>query len=68
MSDPGFLAAENVEKLFNARPYGEADVVAGGFTRTAIGSGKGVRYSLKNWGARWQADGPGTGWWIQISW
>ena len=29
--------------------YGEADLVAGGFTRTAIGSGKGVRYSLKNW-------------------
>ena len=48
-------------------PYGEADLVAGGFTRTGIGSGKGVRYSLKNWGARWQADGPGTGWWMQIS-
>jgi len=30
-------------------PYGEADLVAGGCTCTAIGSGKGVRYSLKNW-------------------
>ena len=37
-------------------PYGEADLVAGGFTRTTLGSGKGVRYSLKNWGARWQAE------------
>ena len=48
-------------------PYGEADLVAGGFTCMSIGSGKGVRYSLKNWGARWQVDGTGTGWWIQIS-
>ena len=57
----------NTKQFLMHDPYGEADLVAGGFTRTAIGSGKGVRYSLKNWGARWQADGPGTGWWIQIS-
>ena len=48
-------------------PYGEADLVAGGFVRGSIGSGKGVRYSPKNWGVRWQANGPGTGWWMQIN-
>ena len=48
-------------------PYGEADLVTGGFSRTGFGSGKSVRYSLRNWGARWQVDGPGTGWWIQIN-
>ena len=57
----------NAQQFLMHDPYGEADLVAGGFTCTAIGSGKGVRYSLRNWGARWQADGPGTGWWIQIS-
>jgi len=46
---------------------GEADLVAGGLTRNAIGCGKGVRYSLKDRGARWQVDGTGTGWWMQIS-
>ena len=49
-------------------PDGEADLVAGAFTRTAIGSGNGVRYPPKNLGACWQVDGrPGTGWWIQLS-
>ena len=48
-------------------PYGEADLVAGGFVRTTLGSDKGVRYLLKKWGARWQVDGPGTGWWIQLN-
>ena len=32
-------------------PDGEADLWAG-FTRTAIGCGNGVRYSLENWQAR----------------
>jgi hypothetical protein len=57
----------NTQQFLMHDPYGEADLVAGSFTRTAIGSGKSVRYSLKNWGARWQVDGPGTGWWIQIN-
>jgi len=57
----------NTQQFLMHDPYGEADLVAGGFTRTTLGSGKGVRYSLKNWGARWQVDGPGMGWWIQIS-
>ena len=54
-----FFAVENVEQFLIRGLCGEADLVAGGFTRTAIGSGKGVRYSLKNWGARWQVDACG---------
>ena len=55
------------QQILKHDPDGEADLVAG-FTRTAIGCGDGVRYSLKNLGACWQVDGrPGTGWWIQLS-
>ena len=51
----------NTQQFLMHDPYGESDLVEGGFTRTAIVSGKSVRYLLKNWGARWQVDGPGTG-------
>ena len=37
----------NIQQFLMHDPYGEADLLAGGFTRTAIGSGKGVRYTLK---------------------
>lgn len=42
-------------------PYGELDVVNGGYPRPGIG-GKSVRYSWKNWLKRWQPEGPGHGW------
>lgn len=48
-------------------PYGEANLTAGGYVTTAIGSGKGQRYSEGNWGARWMVDGPGSGWWLQLA-
>ena len=48
-------------------PNGEADLVNGGYISTAIGSGKSLRYSERNWGRRWQVEGPGSGWWIQLS-
>jgi GH24 family phage-related lysozyme (muramidase) len=48
-------------------PNGEADLVNGGYVNTAIGSGQALRYSERNWGRRWQVEGPGSGWWIQIS-
>ena len=51
----------NTQQFLMHDPYGESDLVEGGFTRTAIVSGKSVRYLLKNWGARWQVDGQGTG-------
>jgi hypothetical protein len=44
-------------------PYEEADLVVSGFIRKALGRGKSVLNSLKNWGGRWKVDGPGTGWW-----
>jgi len=47
-------------------PNGEADLVNGGYVSTALGSGQALRYSERNWGRRWQVEGPGSGWWIQI--
>ena len=47
-------------------PNGEADLVNGSYVNTAIGSGNALRYSERNWGRRWQVEGPGSGWWIQI--
>jgi GH24 family phage-related lysozyme (muramidase) len=48
-------------------PNGEANLVNGGYVSTAIGSGQALRYSERNWGRRWQVEGTGTGWWLQIS-
>ncbi|MBV2350373.1 lysozyme [Synechococcus sp. HK05] len=48
-------------------PIGEADLVNGGYVNTAIGSGQALRYSERNWGRRWQVEGPGSGWWIELS-
>ena len=48
-------------------PNGEADLVNGGYVRTAIGSGQAQRYSERNWGRRWMVEGAGSGWWIEIS-
>jgi hypothetical protein len=43
-------------------PFGRADLVHGGYVDTWITAGQAVRYSEKNWGRRWQVEGPGTGW------
>ena len=55
-------------------PNGEANLVGGNYVTTAVGSGKGARYSAKNWGLRWMAGPggpyrftPGTGWWLELS-
>ena len=48
-------------------PNGEADLVNGGYVSTAIGSGRALHYSERNWGRRWQLEGAGTGWWIELS-
>lgn len=55
-------------------PYGEADLVRGGYVTLEIGSGRGQRYSAENWGRRWMAGPvpgsykytPGTGWYIEL--
>ncbi len=55
-------------------PYGEANLVGGGYVTTTVGSGKALRYSERNWGRRWMAGPagayrftPGTGWWFELS-
>jgi hypothetical protein len=48
-------------------PYGEARLVGGGYETTAIGSGKGQRYSERNWGRRWMVEGMGSGWWLELA-
>lgn len=46
-------------------PYGELDNVNGGYPQRGKG-GKAVRYSLKNWLPRWEVEGKGTGWFMDI--
>jgi hypothetical protein len=43
-------------------PYGELDLVNGTWVRTGGNSGKGLRYSYRNFNPRWQAEGAGSGW------
>ncbi|MBW0182069.1 MAG: glycoside hydrolase family protein [Vulcanococcus sp.] len=57
----------DTRQLLMHDPNGEADLVNGGYVSTALGSGKALRYSERNWGRRWQVEGIGTGWWIQIN-
>jgi hypothetical protein len=44
-------------------PYGELDVVNGGYVRVGAG-GKEVRYTWRNWLKRWEVEGPRTGWFM----
>jgi hypothetical protein len=46
-------------------PYGELDNVNGGYPQRGKG-GKAVRYSLKNWLHRWEVEGKGTGWFMDL--
>lgn len=57
----GAATAKGVE-MFD--PNGEADLVAGGYLPNLNGAG--LSYSRKNWGPRWEADGPGSGWAITL--
>jgi hypothetical protein len=41
-------------------PYGDADLVNGGYLPSKDGAG--LSYSRRNWGPRWLADGPASGW------
>lgn len=51
-------------------PFGEADLVGGGYASTAIGSGKFIRYTRRNFNRRWMVEpwnggyrfAPGRGW------
>lgn len=46
-------------------PYGEIDLVNGGFAKTGGASGRNVQYSFKNMNPRWLPEGQSSGWaWI----
>jgi GH24 family phage-related lysozyme (muramidase) len=45
-------------------PYGEADLVGGGYASNAPTAGRFVRYSYRNWVPRWVAGS--AGWWLRI--
>lgn len=44
-------------------PWGEADLPSGRYINT---NGKGLNYSRKNWGPRFEVEGPGSGWAILV--
>ena len=45
-------------------PYGEADLVNGGYTANT--NGDGLSYSFKNFNPRWMVEGSGSGWMMEI--
>lgn len=46
-------------------PYGELDLVNGGWTNRTMHAGKAQRYSITNLNRRWLVDGPASGWgWV----
>lgn len=48
-------------------PYGESDMINGGYISTKTKAGEGIRYSKKNWLRRWEVDGANTGWAILVN-
>jgi len=44
-------------------PYGEANLVGGGYVSTAVGAGRSIRYGHRNWLPRWTPKGR-DGWMI----
>ena len=46
-------------------PYGEADMVRGGYVKVGSG-GKGIAYSWKNWAPRWTSASIGPGWFAEF--
>lgn len=56
----------DAEAFFHNDPNGEADLVNGGYVTTKGTAGKGIRYSRRNWLRRWEADGRGSGWYLDI--
>ena len=47
-------------------PYGELDVVNGGYPKTGGTYGKGVKYSWKNWAPRWSVANDHDRWGLDI--
>ena len=47
-------------------PNGEADMVNGNYVTTKGTAGRGIAYSRRNWLRRWEADGKGSGWYLDV--
>jgi hypothetical protein len=47
-------------------PYGEADLINGGYVSTEAKRGVKVKYSRKNWLRRWEVEGKSTGWYLAV--
>ena len=54
------------EHLIAHDPYGELDVVGGGYPKTGGTYGKFVKYSWKNWTPRWSVANDHDGWGLGI--
>jgi hypothetical protein len=54
------VASANTTHAVHYDPYGDADLVNGGYLPSKNGAG--LSYSRRNWGPRWLADGPASGW------
>ena len=48
-------------------PFGEGNMVSGGYVSNASTAGKNIQYTKKNWLPRWEVDGRNTGWAILVS-
>ena len=60
----GYYEDANGGGLIANDPYGELDVVNGGYPKTGGTYGKGVKYSWKNWAPRWSVANDHDGWGI----
>jgi GH24 family phage-related lysozyme (muramidase) len=56
---------DNTKQYIVHDPYGELDVVNGGYYGSTNGSNQ--RYSYANLNKRWMVEGPGTGWGVIIN-
>ena len=52
----------SIKHAIHHDPNGEADLLHGGYTANTNGAAQ--HYSWTNWLPRWEADGPGSGWWL----
>ena len=62
----GYYEDANGGGLIAHDPYGELDVVNGGYPKTGGTYGKEIKYSWKNWAPRWSVANDSDGWGLDI--
>ena len=62
----GYHEDANGGGLIAHDPYGELDVVNGGYPKTGGTYGKEIKYSWKNWAPRWSVANDSDGWGLDI--